>query len=125
MTEGDIIKRYIVERALVSLKLTGMTYAVPFVLSLLVLGQENGYMLLFMIAGLAAICLSILMLPCIRFVAMIRSQEKKGLSFEQGETRLLSKAMAGTLTGTYLGTEWLIYAGSVALHHAQCKPSKE
>lgn len=74
-------------------------------------------MLLLMTAGLAAICFLIFMLPSIRFAAMIRRQEKTGYSFEAGEVCLLSKDM----TGTYLGNEWLILAGSVALHYTQCR----
>lgn len=94
-----------------------MAFAVPFVLSLLALGQRNGYMLLLMILGMASICFLLFMLPCIRFVAMILRQEKKGYPFESGEVYFLSK----NITGTYLGTEWLISAGSVALHYTQCK----
>lgn len=106
-----------IEWAVNALKLTAMTYFVPFVLSFFVLSRQNGYLLLLMIAAMAMICFLVFMLPCIRFAMMIRSQEKKGYPFEAGEGCLLSKDM----TGTYLGTEWLIRAGSVALHCTQCK----
>ena len=111
------MKRYIIERAEIILKLTAVCFVLPFVMSLFMLGQNNGCMLLLMIAGMAAVFFSVLMLPCIPFAAMIRRQEKRGCPFESGEACLLSKGM----TGTYLGTEWLIYAGSVALHYTQCK----
>ena len=114
---GDIIKRYIIERAIISMKLTIVAFVVPFVLSLLTLGRRNGYMLLLMIMGMAAIYFLLFMLPCIRFVIMILRQEKEGYHFESGEVYFLSK----NITGIYLGTEWLIYAGSVALHYTQCK----
>ena len=114
---GNIIKRYIIERAINSLKLTIVTFATPFVLSLLALGRRDGYMLLLMILVMAAICFLLFMLPCIRFVVMILRQEKDGYHFESGEVCFLSKNIAGT----YLGMEWLIYAGSVALHYTQCK----
>jgi len=70
-----------------------------------------------MIVILAAVYFSILLLPCIRFAVMIRMQEKNGYPFETGNLRLLAKNMVGT----YLGSEWLIYAGSIALHYTQCK----
>ena len=67
-------------------------------------------------AAFALVMPGILMLPCIRFAAMIRRQERKGYPFENGTAQLIDKGM----TGTYLSDEWIIHAGYVALHHSQC-----
>jgi len=111
------LKPYIFKRAAIAFKLMSIAFAVPFVLSLIMLGRKNGYLFMLMIVILAAVYFSILLLPCIRFAVMIRMQEKNGYPFETGNLRLLAKNMVGT----YLGSEWLIYAGSIALHYTQCK----
>lgn len=111
------MKLYIVKRAIISLELAAAVCIVPFAMSLMTLGQKNGYMLMLMIICIGVIVFTTFMLPCIRFYIMICSQEKKGYQFVPREVRVLSKTMGGT----YLGSEWLIYAGSVALHYTQCK----
>lgn len=110
------MRRYVIELMKASAKITGVACACPAVLSLFVLHRHNGYMLLAMTAAFALVMFGMLMLPCIRFAAMIRRQESMGYAFEKGTPLLLSKGM----TGTYLGDEWVIRAGYVALHHSQC-----
>lgn len=110
------MRRYVIELMKASAKITGVACSVPAVLSLFVLHRHNGYMLLAMTAAFALVMFGMLMLPCIRFAAMIRRQESMGYAFEKGTPLLLSKGM----TGTYLGDEWVIRAGYVALHHSQC-----
>lgn len=114
------MRRYVIELLKASAMITGVACAVPAVLSLFVLHRHNGYMLLVMTAALALVMFGILMLPCIRFAAMIRRQERMGYPFEKGTPLLLSKGM----TGTYLGDEWIIRAGYVALHHSQCAAAR-
>lgn len=110
------MRRYVIERMRSSAMITGIASAVSVILSLFALHLHNGYMLLVMAAAFALVMFGILMLPCIRFAAMIRRQERMGYPFEKGKPQLLSKGM----TGTYLGDEWIIRAGYVALHHSQC-----
>ena len=96
--------------------ITGISFAAPMILSVFALPRSNGYMLMVLVMAFALVMFSILMLPCVRFFAMIRKQERLGYPFEGGTPQLLSKEM----TGTYLGDEWIIRAGYVALHHSQC-----
>lgn len=110
------MKKYIVELMKTNAMITGISFAFPMMLSLFALTRSNGYILLVFVMAFALAMFSILMLPCVRFVAMIRSQERMGYPFEDGTTQFLSKEM----TGTYLGDEWIIRAGYVALHHSQC-----
>jgi len=56
------------------------------------------------------------MVPYVRFVAMIRKQERMEYPFEKGTAQLVVKGM----TGTHLGDEWIIRAGYVTLHYSQC-----
>ena len=92
------------------------SFVFPMLLSLFMLLRSNGYMLMLLVMAFALVMFSILMLPCVRFVAMIRKQERMGYPFEKGATQLIDKGM----TGTYLGDEWIIRAGYVALHYSQC-----
>lgn len=110
------MRRYVIELMKISAMITGIASAVPAVLSLFALHRHNGYRLLVMTAALALVMFGILMLPCIRFAAMIHRQERMGYPFENGTAQLIDKGM----TGTYLGDEWIIRAGYVALHHSQC-----
>lgn len=110
------MRRYVIELMKISAMITGIASAVPAVLSFFVLHRHNGYMLLAMTAAFALAMFSMLMLPCIRFAAMIRRQERMGYPFENGTAQLIHKGM----TGIYLGDGWIIRAGYVALHHSQC-----
>ena len=110
------MREYIVELMKVSAMITGISCAFPMLLSLFALPRSNGYMLLVLEMACALVMFAILMLPCIRFVTMIRKQERMGYPFEEGTPQLLDRRM----TGTYLGDEWVIRAGYVALHHSQC-----
>ena len=110
------MRRYVIELMKISAMITGIASAFPAVLSLFALHRHNGYRLLVMTAAFALVMFGILMLPCIRFAAMIHRQERMGYPFENGTAQLIDKGM----TGTYLGDEWIIRAGYVALHHSQC-----
>ena len=110
------MKKYIVELMKASAMVTGISFVFPMLLSLFALPRSNGYMLMVLVMAFALVMFSILMIPCVRFVAMIRKQERMGYPFEKGTTQLIDKRM----TGTYLGDEWIIRAGYVALHCSQC-----
>ena len=109
--------KYIIERAVKALEISAITFAFPMLISLFMIVRENAYMLFFMVLSLAAMMFLVMMIPCLRFVSMIRKQENAGCSFENSEAEQIQK----NFVGTYLGDEWIIYAGSVALHYTQIK----
>ena len=59
------------------------------------------------------------MLRAIPFCRMVKQQELNGLVLET-DVRCVDKG----LTATYLGEEWLIHAGHVALHHSRISSVK-
>ena len=103
-------------------------------LGLIVGGLTAGIMLLFMVidvcmggsgevlrvltmgSGVGLLLYGALMIPAIFFGRMIRRQEQMGLRLDTEVQRV-----ERTIVGTYLGENWLIYAGIVALHHSRIK----
>ena len=61
----------------------------------------------------------VMMLQAIPFALQIRRQEAEGLTLDE-EVHLVDRG----LTGTYLGSNWLIHAGHVALHHSRISSVK-
>ena len=75
---------------------------------------SSGILLIMCLLAAVAV-FGICMLPALRFIWMIRRQEKLGHSFPSEEPTCISKDW----TGTYLTRDWLIYAGIHALHYSQ------
>ncbi len=109
------MRRFILELTALALKLLGVIFVCPLIISLFALGRENAYLLFVMLLIGALVGFLILMLPSLRFVWMIRRQEKMGLSFQTDPLRQFESSM----TRTYLTDDWLIHAGYVALHRSR------
>ncbi len=109
------MKRFVLELVTLALKLVGVTFVGPLVISVFAIGRENAYMLFIILLIGALIGFQILMLPLLRFVWMIRRQERTGVPFQADHLRQFDASM----THTYLTEDWLIHAGYVALHRSR------
>ncbi len=109
------MKRYIKDLVRISLIMVACTGLPAVVVSLFGLHRENGWMLPIMCLGFAMAVFAMCMLPALRFWWMIRRQEKLGLPFPSEEPRRIDLGWSGT----YITSDWLIYAGIHALHYSQ------